>query len=150
VGKLRAVEEDVTFSQEGRIQYGHMSSIPSFIKENLGKLMTMKLSVVRPKLSDRQRRWYFVAIIPEFMDLCGYEPDAEGKDDCHRDVKERWAPRHERTNRMTGEITEYVPSLMAFTDQEMTDYLDRLLRELAQMGRPVPDPRPGWKKEKQP
>jgi hypothetical protein len=144
VRKVRVVEEDVVFNQEGRIQYERHAEIPGFIKDNLGVTIRMRLSIAAPGLSEKQRRWYFGSIVTVFMDLCGYEADSEGKDECHRDLKFRWAPRHTRVNRMTNELDEYIPSLRDFSMEEMTDYLDRLLRELAELGRPVPDPRPGW------
>lgn len=102
-----------------------------------GKRCQVRIEKERKDKSQSQLGYYFDVVVPAFQEHCG----EDSKDEMHRDLKNHCMPKRTRTNKLTGEIEEYVPGLSECDMAQASDYLDRVLREGALMGIQIPPPR---------
>lgn len=110
----------------------------------LGRRATVTLGPEKHPKTQSQLGYYFDVIVPAFQEHCG----EDSKDDMHRDLKNHCMPKRSRINKLTGEVEEYVPGLSECDKAQTSDYMDRVLREGALMGIPIPPPRREFPEER--
>ena len=82
-----------------------------------------------------QLGYYFGPVLDAWSDYTGYD-----EDEMHRELKRAYLAPRLAISRLTGEERQELPSLADLTQEEMSAYLDRCLREGRQLGIVFPDP----------
>jgi len=94
-----------------------------------GKRVTVVVRrYVKPK-TNQQLALYFAAVMPAWAEWCGYDPD-----EMHRELKRAFLAPQLVLARLTGEERMELPSLADLNAEEMSTYLERVLREGRQRG----------------
>lgn len=97
---------------------------------------------VKPKTLP-QMGYYRGVVLPVWADYCGYD-----EDEMHRELKLAYFPRRPAISRLTGEESTEIPSLADATSEEMSLFLERVLREAAGNGVYIPPANEHWEYEK--
>lgn len=94
-----------------------------------GKHVTVTVSRYVKSKTNPQLALYFGPVLDAWCDYTGYD-----RDEMHRELKRAYLVPQLVVSRLTGEEMKEMPSLRDLNTEEMTTYLDRVLREGRQMG----------------
>jgi len=108
-------------------------------QERLARWRDRKVMVIvqrwrKPKTMP-QLSYYFGPVIQAWAEHTGYELD-----EIHIELKRAYFPQRPVISKITGEERDELPSLADASSQEMSEYLDRVLREAAKLGLHIPSP----------
>jgi hypothetical protein len=85
-----------------------------------------------PKTDD-QMGYYRGVVLPLFAEHIG-----DDRESTHVDLKRECFPRRLRVSKLSGEEFEDIPSLADATKEEMTEFLDRVIRLATSIRLPIP------------
>ncbi len=82
-----------------------------------------------------QLGYYYGTVVPAVSEYTGFT-----EEEAHDELKRAWFPKRLATSLFTGEVVPEVPSLADATKEEMSEFLDTILMEMAKLGYHVPGP----------
>lgn len=112
-------------------------NLPASDRARLAKLAGKHVTVIVERFvkskSNPQLAYYYGVAVPLWAEHCGYE-----EDEMHVELKKAYLPRRREFAKLTGELVEDIPSLAELTVEEMSRFLDRVIREAAHQGIHIP------------
>lgn len=115
----------------------------SVIRVRLGKKWKEKrvlvvVSAWRKPKTQPQLGYYYDVVLPILAEFIG-----DDEDSVHKDCKRSFFPKRREVSKITGDETEEVPSLADASSEEMSEYLDRIIRFFAGHKVTIPPPHAG-------
>lgn len=106
-----------------------------------GKHVTVTVRKWTEPKSLPQLGYYHAEILHAFALHIGDDEDA-----THEDLKRAFFPARTLESKLTGESYQSVPSLRDATKEEMSEFIDRVIRYAASIGLPIAPPKgsPEW------
>lgn len=98
----------------------------------------IKVTVSRGSKTNDQLGYYHSVVLPEFAEHYG----EDSLDAMHYTLKDMFLTKIEITNHITGEIILRVPSLADLSVEQMSEFLERVIRQAALNGWEITPPRP--------
>lgn len=89
-----------------------------------GQRVTVVVSRWRKTKTDKQLAYYFAEIVPAWAEWTGYD-----EDEMHVELKRAWLAPRLAISRLTGEEGTERPTLSDLSCVEMSEYIDRCIRE---------------------
>ena len=133
-GKAKIVF-DAVIEHGGTIRPAHWQQTHERLGKFDGKHVTVTVERFVKSKSNPQLRYYFGCIVPLWADSAGYE-----EDEMDIELRKAYLPARREFAALTGELVEYIPGLSKLTVEEMSRYLDRVIREAALAGIRLPAP----------
>jgi len=118
-----------TVDERGHVKPDSVNQTRGRLSKWRGRRVTVTVSRYVKSKSNQQLALYFSLIVPAWSDYCGYDPD-----EMHRELKRAYLAPKLAVSRLTGEERTELPSLADLDVEEMSAYLDRVLREGRQLG----------------
>jgi hypothetical protein len=94
-----------------------------------GRKVTVTVTRYIKSKSNPQLALYFGPVVAAWSDYTGYDLR-----EMHHELKRAYLPLHAVVSRLTGEERQELPSLADLNSEEMSAYLDRVIREGRQVG----------------
>jgi hypothetical protein len=103
--------------------------------------LTVIVKRFRLPKSNEQMGYYRVEILPAFAAHIG-----DDEDSTHLELKRAFFPKRHAVSKLTGEASDEIPSLSTATKEEMSEFMDRIIRYAATIGLPIAPPKgsPEW------
>jgi hypothetical protein len=94
-----------------------------------GRHVTVTVRRYVKSKTNPQLALYFSQVVPAWSEYTGYDPD-----EMHKELKRAYLAPQLAISRLTGEERMELPSLADLSAEEMTAYLERVIREGRQQG----------------
>lgn len=133
-GKAKIVY-DAVIEHGGTVRPAHYAQTMARLEKWHGRHVTVTVERYVKSKSNPQLAYYFGLVVPAWSDYTGYE-----EDEMHAELKKAYLPRRRDFAKLTGEIVDDIPSLAELTVEEMSRFLDRVVREAALQGIKIPGP----------
>lgn len=131
---------EATVSPDGRFTPKEVKATRWRLSKWNGRKVLVTVSrYVKPK-TNPQLAYFHGIILPALAEHTG-EDDLEA---LKRDVKLAWLTRKPEVCKLTGEETMEVPSLADLNSEEMSAFIDRVIREASKLGCNIPGPNERW------
>jgi len=117
--------------EAGKVIIQNRKQLDKDLKFFEGKSMTITIEKKRSKRSSPQNRYYWGVVIPIFREGlidAGWNRFNCSKEKVHEMLKEKFLPKNEIVNQVTGEIIEMPASTSEQTKSEMIEYIDDIIR----------------------
>ena len=126
---------DAVIEHGGTIRPAHFQATHERLEKWHGKHVTVTVERFVKSKSNPQLRFYFGVVVPLWAESAGYE-----EDEMDIELRKAYLPARREFAALTGELVEYIPGLSKLTVEEMSRYLDRVIREAALAGIRLPTP----------
>lgn len=111
--------------ETGKVLPDNRNAVRGRLARWKGRRVTVRVKrYVKPK-SNPQLEIFHGPIVEAFMDYCGSDDDEEVKGW----IKTAWGLWEKKPNLLTGEEENKLKSLADYTSEEMSTFIDRVLRE---------------------
>lgn len=120
-----------TITDRGAILADFVNSTAGRLAKWKGRHVTVTISRYVKAKSNPQLALYFMegGILHAWSEFTGYDPD-----EMHRELKRAYLVPQLVVSKLTGEEMKELPSLKDLNVEEMSTFIDRILREGRQMG----------------
>jgi hypothetical protein len=126
---------DAVIEHGGTIRPAHFQETHARLEKWHGKHVTVTVERFVKSKSNPQLAYYFGVVVPLWSEHSGYE-----EDEMHTELKKAYLPRRREFAKLTGELVDDIPSLAEITVEEMSRFLDRVVKEAALQGVRIPSP----------
>ena len=133
-GKARIVF-DAVIESGGTIRPAHWQATHERLEKWHGKHVTVTVEKFIKSKSNPQLRYFFGVVVPLWAASAGYEID-----EMDIELRKAYFPIRREFSKLTGQLVEYIPRLSQATLDEMSAFLDRVIREAALAGIRLPAP----------
>lgn len=130
------------YDNERSIDLDDMRAKRAFVTE-IGSMTGMWQFAWKPyreRMSERARGYYFKVICQALVNYVRDQGEHMTKDQAHAKLKEKNLPAAQFVNAQTGEIETIPPSISRFDTAEGSEYIEKCIVWLAEMGVVVPEP----------
>lgn len=118
-----------TIDDRGRLRPDAVNATAGRLARWKGRHVTVTVSRYVKSKTNPQLALFHGPILDAWSDFTGYDPD-----EMKKELKRAFLAPRLAISRLTGEETNEVPSLADLTVEEMTTFLERVLREGRQLG----------------
>lgn len=118
-----------TVTPQGTLKPDQVNATAGRLARWKGRHVTVTVSRYVKSKTNPQLALYFSQVVPTWAEFAGYDPD-----EMHKELKRAYLVPQLVVSRLTGEEIKEMPSLADLNVEEMSAYLERVLREGRQQG----------------
>ena len=128
------IDFDARIDEKGGIHPDQATVVRVRLSKLKGRRVSIRISKYVKGKTNPQLGYYYGVVLPAWCEFAGYS-----ENEMHVELKVAYFPKRHGLSKLSGEeYDNYIPSLKDASSEEMSTFLERVVREGRMQGIPIP------------